>query len=263
LALPRSRNKRYEAAMPPSLGWSDAVLAELSAAGIDVRAWLIGWARLLPSAILVPAFGLSALPYAARALFALTLAASVAPALPPLPARDGALLPALLAQLWIGTPVAVTAALTIWIASMAGGLLDELAQTDRFKSGLTGFDAPATPLAILFGLAASVAFLELGGPARLADALADARLPSEHALRDLAFGLAHGIQFAVAVVAPIVVLQLFVAVFRALLARATSSATAISLGDPLRQAGVLVVLSLLLDRLTAALMAWMHSALPT
>ncbi len=248
--------------MPPSEAWVDAVLAELSATGIDVRAWLLGWARLLPSAILVPAFGLSALPYAARALFALTLAASVAPALPPLPASAGALLPALVTQLWIGTPVAVTAALTIWVASMAGGLLDELAQTTRFKSDLTGFDTAATPLSVLFGLGACAAFLELGGPVRLADALTNGSGPSEHALRGLAFGLAHGIQVAVAVVAPIVVLQLFVAVFRALLARATSSATAISLGEPLRQASVLIVLALILDRLTAALVAWMHSALP-
>ena len=57
-----------------------SLLEALERSGIDPLAWVAAWARLLPSVLLIPAFGLRGLPALGRVLFAFFLAGAVAPA---------------------------------------------------------------------------------------------------------------------------------------------------------------------------------------
>ena len=78
---------------------------------------------------LVPAFGLRALPLAARGVVGLALAAAVAPAVASTSVATPARLPWIalaFEQIVRGLPVAVAAAVPLWAATMAGGLVDTL-----------------------------------------------------------------------------------------------------------------------------------------
>src|SRR4051812_27720086 len=60
--------------------WIVPILVELGRSGVDPERWLRATLRLLPSVILVPAFGLRALPFPARVLFAFVLSGATLPA---------------------------------------------------------------------------------------------------------------------------------------------------------------------------------------
>ena len=74
------------AALEPGL--LSELLAELSRSGVDAGAWLLASARLIPSVLLIPAFGLRALPMLAQVSFAFILAGSVLPSFAPIAASD-------------------------------------------------------------------------------------------------------------------------------------------------------------------------------
>jgi type III secretory pathway component EscT len=240
--------------------WVLLVLAELGRAGIDPRAWLLGAARCLPSVILVPAFGLRALPLPAQLLFAFVLAGAALPGIAGNAVADLPWLYALVAEAARGLPLALSAAATVWGASMAGNLVDELrggAQPAEFP----GVDSPSGPLGILLSLAASVAFLELGGPARLAEALAAAPPLASATFGSVARSLVAGVQLAVLIAAPLLVVALFIEVFRAVLSRATNAALWAALFAPLRALSLLAILALLLDRLLEGVALYLRSSL--
>ena len=69
--------------MPSLLG---AAADVLSRSGIDLAPLGLAWARATPSATLIPAFGLRALPVPARAILGLALAACIFPAVGPIDA---------------------------------------------------------------------------------------------------------------------------------------------------------------------------------
>src|SRR6185436_3731701 len=95
--------------------WLAPILVELGRSGVDPERWLRASLRLVPSVILVPAFGLRALPFPAQLLFAFVLSGATLPALAAtLPPSDGPWLMAALAELLRGLPVAVSAAAAIW-----------------------------------------------------------------------------------------------------------------------------------------------------
>lgn len=235
------------------------VLQELDRWGVDPESWLLAAARLLPAVLLVPAFGLRALAFPARVLFAFILAASTLPLAASSPPLRGPWLIALLSEVTRGLPLAVSAATTIWAAGMAGNLLDE-ARGAHHPGEFPVADSPSGPLGVLLSLAASICFLELGGPARMAAALADGTLDPSY-VRHVVRGAVAGVQLAVLIAAPLLVLLIVVEVFHALVARATSPGLWLPLLAPLRTLSFLAIAALLLDRLIEGLALWMHSAL--
>src|SRR6478609_3070347 len=106
--------------MPPA-GILRAVLDEASAEGANLAAWGAAWARLAPTLVLVPAFGLGLLPITLRVAFALVLGAAFAPVLSPAVAALPAVpWPRLLAgELARGLPVAISASVSLWAATVA------------------------------------------------------------------------------------------------------------------------------------------------
>ncbi|MEY2936327.1 MAG: hypothetical protein RL033_7076 [Pseudomonadota bacterium] len=245
-------------ASPPEL--LPLLLAELSRWGLDPEGWLRGVARLIPTVLLVPAFGLRALPFPAQLLFAFILAASTLPQAAVHQPLQGPWLLALLGEVASGLPVAVSASATIWAAAMAGNLLDEL-RGAQHPGEFPVVDSDSGPFGVLLSLAASISFLEFGGPARLAEALASGAAVAPFNVWALVHGAITGIQLAVLIAAPLLVVLLVIEVFHALVARVTSPGLWLPLLAPLRALSLLAITALLLDRLVEGLALWMHSTL--
>ena len=93
-----------------------------------------------------------------------------------------------------GLPVAIAAAVPLWAATMAGGLVDSLrgAQAELQVSVVEG---KSSPLGVPFSILASCIFLATGGPSRIAGALASGALPA-HPVLAAAHDLAGGIGIA-------------------------------------------------------------------
>jgi type III secretory pathway component EscT len=239
---------------------STLLIDELGRAGIVPGAWLLATARVIPSMLLVPAFGLKALPLLARLGFALILAASVAPALSlglsamPVDVRS------LVEQLVIGLPVAVSAASALWVATMTGNLLDAL----RGAQALAPFsvvDSEATPFGVLLSLAACAGFLLLGGPAALVGALMRAEPLSQATLLGVVLSIAQGINVAVLLAAPLLALSVVCEVASALIQRAAQTAALGSVLGPARALVIVLFTALLLDRIVEGLTLWLDSQL--
>jgi type III secretion protein T len=248
--------------MPVADALFDSLARELASSGIDPVAWILGAARLLPSIVLISVFGLRALPVFGQLLFALILAAAAAPAVQPVMTAGEPWFLTLVIQALGGLPVALSAAMTLWVASMAGNLLDELRGGTASPSPSLIADSEATPLGLLFTLGAGVMFLQLGGPARLAQALSVATPLSEQTLRDVALALARGIQLAILVAGPMLALLPFFELFHALLARAVRPVTLTAVLAPLRAIALLAIVALLLDRFMEGIALWMGAQLP-
>lgn len=236
--------------MPPvaAPGFVDTLVSTLESGGLDLRAWGLAWARFAPTLALVPAFGLRAVPPAARIVLGLALAASIAPAVasgadPTLPWPV-----ALMAQAARGLPVAITAATALWAATMAGGVIDDL-RASRDRAALPNVEPGATPSGALLSMLVAIVFLETGGPARVARALSDPRLSFSDPLARAAANLVSGIELAIAVAAPVIVAAIVVEVAGALVARAANPAYVQPVLAPLRSIAILGVAALVLDRM--------------
>jgi len=213
-----------------------------------LRAWLLGAARVMPSMLIVPAFGLRAVPAGARLALALCLGVGVSPALADSDAVPFGL--AVTLQALRGMPVAVTAAAALWAASMAGGLIDEFGH-GRERSQLPLAPTQGGAASTLFAMVAAIAFLETGGPSRIVAALSR---PSEtvgglstQVVRDLLAG----VQVAVAVAVPFLVASVFFDVVTNLIARTVQATSLQSLWSPLRSLFFLLLLAAMLDRILA------------
>ncbi len=214
--------------------------------GPDARAWALAWVRALPIVTIVPAFGLGAVALPIRLGLAAALALAAAPALRPIAADGSPFVVALVREAALGLPVALGAAAILWAVVMAGGLADDL-RGGREVPELPLLDEPGPPLSALFGLFAAVGFIEVGGVARLAEALAT---PALHATWAAAAArLAASIGIAVAVAAPLVIGALLVEISGALVARAASPAWMLPLIAPLRSLAILAVLWVSFDRI--------------
>lgn len=239
--------------MSPDL--AQALVGAMRAEGLDPGALGLAWARVAPTLVIVPAFGLRALPASGRAAMALLLAAAVAPALqPPPPGQFWA--GALLVEALAGLPVAVGAAIPLWIATMTGGLLDLARGAAGEGPALPVVEGKASPLGTLLSLLASVAFLASGGPARVALALAEA--PSRELLGPFlraTSSLAASLTIATAIAAPVLAAGLLLEIVLALAGRvATPLALAPALA-PLKSVAILAVVALFAERMTALLWA--------
>ena len=248
------------------------MLAEVARAlarqGVDLASLGLAWARATPAVTLVPAFGLRAIPGPGRAVLALGFAACVVPAIALAQTASGAsLAEANRGESWIalalaevlrGIPVALAAAIPLWAATMAGGVADALRGSQESASA-PAVEGRASPLGVLLSLLASAIFLQTGGPARVAWALAT--LPALHQGRAgpadpwiaVAHDLTAGISLAVALGAPLLAASVVIEVAGALIARAATPAQIHALLAPLRALGVLGVLAIVIDRLADAL----------
>lgn len=236
------------------------MLEELARAGLAPGAWLLAAARVMPSVLLVPAFGLGALPFLARAAFALMLAATVTPSLATGVAAVPVTIAALLEQAWIGLPVAVSAAAALWAATMAGNVIDSLRGTQTLAP-FAGVDSEASPLGVLLSLVASLGFLLLGGPAALLSALANAEPPSRASVLTVALSVAQGINVAVLLAAPLLALALVCELASALLQRALRASALEGVLAPARTLVIVLFTALLLDRLALGFKLWLDRQL--
>jgi type III secretory pathway component EscT len=234
-------------------GLTKSVADALSQNGVNLAGFAIAWARALPTVILVPAFGLRALPWPLRAILGATIAIAIFPALIPL-ADSRANEP------WIflaieealrGIPIALATAVPLWAATMAGGVIDTM------RGAEDSIDAPtveegSTPLGIFFSLLASSIFLATGGPARVATSLITAEFP-DHPLIAAVHDLTQGISAAVAIAAPILAATILIDVGLAITNRATSPLSANAITLPARSLGIVVMLALVLERIARLL----------
>lgn len=223
------------------------IAAWLSELGISLEAWLLAWARVTPLLLLVPAFGGSALPAAARAGLGLSLALAIAPALGPASGRSLPLALELAREVALGLPVAVGAALLMHTALMAGGAIDDL-RGSRETAALPMFEGATTPLGALLGLLVIIAFHQSGASARLVALLAVPR-PESVGLLGITSSIVMSVGFAVAAAAPIAVAAIVLSVAEALVARAATPAHVTGLLAPLRGVALLAIVALVLDRI--------------
>ncbi|HTA89716.1 MAG TPA: flagellar biosynthetic protein FliR [Polyangiaceae bacterium] len=218
---------------------------------VDLRGWALAWARVTPALTLVPAFGLTALPAQSRAALGLALAVSIAPALQPasLSAPFGV---ALLLEAARGLPVALSAAGALWAAGMAGGLTDNL-RGARETQSLPVVDDDVSPLGALLSILVALVFLEGGGAARVVAALALSPPVSHGLLWQVAAGLTHSVELALAVASPVVAVSIVAELSNALLTRAATPAHVAALLAPLRSVVILIAFALLFERMTSLL----------
>ena len=229
------------------------VVEAFESSGVDLAALGLAWARVMPTVVLVPAFGLRALPLPARAVLGLALAASIFPALAPASHASLAIPWPFLAigEIVRGLPIAIAAAVPLWAATMAGGMVDALRGSQETTSA-PSVEGRSTPLGVPLSLLASAIFLGTGGPARVVDALATREL-GPHPLLAAAQDLTSGIALAVALGGPLLAAAVVIEVAAALIARAASPAQVHALLAPLRALGILAVLAIVLERFAGAL----------
>jgi len=220
--------------------------------GIDLAAWGLAWARVAPLLAVVPAFGLRALSASVRAAAALLLALVIVPAMRPI-ANEATPFPVLLlTELARGTVVAVSAAVPLWAATMAGGVIDALRGSQDLVNMPT-LEGRATPLGALFSLLAASMFLGMGGPAHMLELLATAPPGIADGATSAARDIAAGVGIAVTLAAPLIAASIIVEVAGALVARAASPAHVHALLAPIRSLALLVLTALLLDRMATLL----------
>jgi type III secretory pathway component EscT len=235
---------------PPSL--LDALTAALAAGGVDPRAWALGFARAAPAVTLVPAFGLSAVPPQTRLTLGLALGLCIAPALAGEVSSGGPLLLALGREAFIGLPVALLASLSIYVAAMAGGLVDDL-RGGRETVTLPALPEQLPPVAVLFSLLASIAFLETGGAARVASALASPQLSTHFSWSNVAHAFAGSVELAFAIAAPLAVASVLLEAGSALVARSATPAYVAPVLAPLKSVALLAILALVFERIAELL----------
>ena len=153
--------------------------------------------------------------------------------------------------------MAITAAVALWIAVMVGGLIDNL-RASQETSALPIVDPDSTPTGALLTLLVAIAFLQGGGAAHAAAAVARAESVSSGGLQNLVVTLSSGIGVAVAVATPLVMVTIVVEVANALLARAASPAFLLPTLAPLRSLAVLGATALVLDRIVEFLVLFQH-----
>jgi type III secretory pathway component EscT len=230
-----------------------ATVAQVFAgSGVDLVALGLAWARSMPAVAIVPAFGLRALPGPARAIVGLALAAAIFPALTPV--EGGSTHPwpfAALIEVARGLPVAISAAVPLWAATMVGGVADTLRGVTSAPA-VPVVEGRATTLGVPMSLLASAIFLTQGGPARIAHALASRPLSNDPFLAAVN-DLVAGVTLAVSLGAPLLCAGVVIEVAAALIARAASPSQVHMLLAPLRSLGTLAIAGIVLDRIASAL----------
>jgi type III secretory pathway component EscT len=237
----------------------DDALGALGHSNVDLGSLVLAWARAMPSVLLVPAFGLRALPRPAQALLGLCMAACIAPVLGPgAPLGSTPWLVEAVVEVMRGIPIALAAAVPLWAATTAGGVADALRASQDTVNAPT-VEGRATPLGVPLSLLCCAIFLATGGPARIAQALAFHPV-SAHPLLAAAGDLVDGIGLAVAVGGPLLAAGAVVDIAAALIARAAAPAQVHALLAPLRALAMLAVMGVVFDSLAGVLARAVQSA---
>jgi type III secretory pathway component EscT len=240
------------APLPSSPSLLDALSAIFEQMGVDPRTWALGMARATPAVTLVPAFGLAAVPASTRLVLALALGACIAPALAAEVNAAGPFVVALAREVFVGLPVALLAALAIYTAGMAGGLVDDL-RGGKETVNLPSLPEQLPPVAALFTLLATVAFLETGGATRVASALAAPAHLGQSSWLVVAKAFARSVELAFALAAPLAVACVLLETANALLARAATPAFIGPVLAPVKSVALLGILALLFERIAELL----------
>jgi type III secretory pathway component EscT len=236
------------AIMSPS-GFLDAISLETSASGESLVAWGTAWARVLPTALAVPAFGLGFLPASLRVAMGFGLAVSVAPALSAAVLPVGVPWPMLVVgEIARGVPVAIVAATALFVATVAGGVTDAAFGTKLRALGAP-FGRDGGPFATLLGLAAAILFLDGGGATRIASRLAEPALGVQAPLASAVRDLAAGIEVGASIGAPLLVVVVVIDVTLGLAVREFGALRLETVGAPLRALAVLVGMAALFERM--------------
>lgn len=240
-------------------------LAALSAAWSEqLTALGVAWLRVLPLVLLVPAFGLSALPFAARVVFAAALGLGAAPALVGVAHPGEPSLELAVRELLLGTPFALGTATLLWAATMAGDFFAEVNGSSEPTLFAT-VPGPSSAYGTLLSLLASLAFLELGGPGRAVKALAAlgvAHTDLRQLLTLVVQQVGDAIDLAVMIALPLVGVALAVQVAWALWLRLAQPLALAGLLPALRSLAVLAVFALLFQSLAWALVERVELGLP-
>jgi type III secretory pathway component EscT len=240
------------ALVPPQPSILDALAGAFASSGVDPRAWALGFARAIPTVTLVPAFGLSAVPVQTRLVLGLSLGLCLAPALAARADTAGWLVVAIGREALVGLPVALMAAFVTYVAAMAGGLVDDLRGTKESVT-LPALPEQLPPVAVLFALLSTIAFLETGGAARVASALSSPLLAARFSWPALAQAFAASVELAFAIAAPLAVACVLLEIGSALIARAATPAFVGPVLAPLKSVLLLGVLALVFERIAELL----------
>ncbi len=209
-----------------------------------------GFARLLPTVVMVPAFGLRGLPVAVRGAIALCLALAVGPALSSAAPEAGGVLLTLVGDVLRGLPLALAGAVPMWAAGMAGGLFDEL-RGAALEPSRAAVPEANSPSATLLTLLAGTFFFSVGGPSVIARAALRAEVGAgllEHTVGTLAAGMT----VALLVAGPLLAAGVVVAAGNAVLARGPFSAARGALPS-LRGIAMLTFFAVALERVAVLL----------
>ena len=230
--------------------WLEALARLLEGGGLELGAWGLAFARVLPVLVIVPAFGLRALSAPVRAAAALLLSALIVPAVRPAATQAIPWPPLLLFELARGTLVAIAAAVPLWSATMAGGIVDSLRGSQE-QVELATVEGRPSPLGALFSLLAATIFLGTGGPAYVLGVLAASPADVESGVVRAIANLSAGIGIATAIAAPLIAASLVLELAGALVARAASPAHLTALLAPVRSLALLALTAILLERMAA------------
>jgi type III secretory pathway component EscT len=116
-------------------------------------------------------------------------------------------------------------------------------------------DDGSSPLGALLSLLVALVFLEGGGAARVIAALSTSPAVSHGTVWQIAFGLTHAVELALAVAAPVVAVSIVLELANALIARAATPAHVVALLAPLRSVLILVCFALLFERMANLLVS--------
>jgi type III secretory pathway component EscT len=231
------------------------LLAALGEMGLDLMAFALAWARLLPTLVLVPAFGAKVLPRATVTVLGLGLGFALSPALAGAltpQAQAGPFVLALVYQVAAGLPVALSSAALLWAAMMAGGVIDDVRGVQ--SAAASPFAEVSTPIGTLFGLYACFSFLQLGGAEHVVSALLDVEPSAAGLAPQLLRAVGHlvaAIGIALALATPILVAVIVWEVAAALIARAATPAHVQAVVAPIRSLVLLSALALSLEGIFA------------
>ena len=236
-----------------------------SALLLQPEAYLGGFAlvaaRVVPSVVMLPAFGAPSLPLLLRLGFGVAIAGWLS--IDQLPTVFAA--SPLLWFVWFIRELAVGCALA-WLCSlvfravnMAGQMVDvaRLAETEQVADPMDPDGAPSTPLSALYGLLGAVLFAELGGPGHIIAALARTYevlplvSPAALSLPDSLVGFVARVvggvvEAAVGLAAPVIVAVWLTELSVSLVCRAVGSGSAgltsvVRMASPLAGLGVVLI----------------------
>lgn len=247
-SLKRPGATRAQCSNEGALNELTEILRVIEASGVSLEGWLSAWARLLPTVVLVPAFGARFLPAPARAVLGLSLAFTLAPTLTAHSSSEF-LAVSLLTEMLRGLPLAISVSALMWAAMMAGGLMDDLRGASQPSEG--PFMGASTPLGTLLGLFAAIGFLKLGGASRVVEALSESA--QAHTVLGAVSDLVASIEIALALSAPVLAALIVWEAAGALVARSAAPAHIQSLLAPLRSLAVLGALAISADALLGLL----------